>query len=107
MARRLRRWCIGIGIIGTAVLGVAGTWTDPWLWAYLATWAAVSSYALLQIDDDLAKERFTPPEPGADRLSLRAVRLIALAHLVAGALDTGRLHLTTVPAPLRIAGFIG
>ena len=107
MARRLRRWFIGMGIMGTAVLAVAGTWTDPWLWAYLGTWAAVSSYALLRLDDDLAKERFSPPEPGADRLSLRAVRLIALAHLVAGALDTGRLHLTTVPTPLRIAGFIG
>ena len=39
------------------------------------------------MDDDLARERFSPPEPGADRLSLMAVRLIALAHLIVSALD--------------------
>jgi protein-S-isoprenylcysteine O-methyltransferase Ste14 len=107
MARRLKRWCFGVTLVGGLVLAIAGRWTDPWLWAYIATWAVVSLYALLTLDEDLAKERFTPPEPGADRLSLRAVRLIALAHLVAGALDTGRLHLTSVPAAARILGFVG
>jgi protein-S-isoprenylcysteine O-methyltransferase Ste14 len=107
MAQRMKRWLIGVSIIGGLVLAVSGNWQDPWLWAYVGTWAAVSLYALISLDDDLAKERFTPPEPGADRLSLRAVRLIALAHIVAGALDAGRLHLTTVDPWLRVAGFIG
>jgi protein-S-isoprenylcysteine O-methyltransferase Ste14 len=107
MGRRLLRWCMGVGLVGGLTLLVSGAWNDPWLWAYIATWAGVSLYALLSLDDDLARERFTPPDPGADRLSLRAVRLIALAHLIAGALDTGRLHLTSVDPSLRIAGFIG
>jgi protein-S-isoprenylcysteine O-methyltransferase Ste14 len=59
------------------------------------------------MDDDLARERFRPPEPGADRLPLRAVRLVALAHLIVGALDAGRFHWSSVPASLRIAGIAG
>ena len=94
MLRRLGRWCAGVGIVGGIVLFVGNGWNDSWLWAYVGTWSLVSLYALLSIDDDLAKERFSPPEQSADRLSLRLVRLIALGHLVIGALDSGRLHLT-------------
>lgn len=107
MGRRFRRWIIGIGLIGGLVMVVAGGWRDPWLWAYVGTWGALSLYALLSLDDDLARERFRPPDPGADRLPLRAVRLVALAHLLAGALDTGRLHVTSVAPELRVVGFIG
>jgi protein-S-isoprenylcysteine O-methyltransferase Ste14 len=91
-------------VFGGLIMAIGG-WTDPWLWAYIAAWIALSLYPLFRLDDDLARERFRPPEPGADRLSLRMVRLIALAHVIAGALDAGRLHLTSVPAPLRVAGF--
>jgi protein-S-isoprenylcysteine O-methyltransferase Ste14 len=107
MARRFARWGMAVTLVGGIVLLVSGQWADPWLWAYIACWAGVSMYALLSIDDDLARERFSPPEAGADRLSLRAVRLIALAHLVVGALDAGRLHWSSVAAPIRIVGFAG
>ena len=107
MARRLGRWLVAVGLVGGIVLIVSGGWTDPWLLSYVGTWTLISLYALLSLDEDLAKERFTPPEPGADRLSLRAVRLIALAHLIVGALDTGRFHWTTVEPTLRVLGFIG
>ena len=107
MGRRLTRWGIAVALVAGIVLLVSGQWTDPWLWGYIACWAGVSLYALLSLDDDLARERFTPPEPGADRLSLRAVRLIALAHLVVGALDAGRLHLTSIPTSIRLVGFLG
>jgi protein-S-isoprenylcysteine O-methyltransferase Ste14 len=107
MARRLGRWSIGVVLVGGIVLVTGNGWTDPWLWAYVLTWALVSLYALGSMDDDLAKERFSPPEPSADRLPLRLVRLIALGHLIVGALDSGRLHLTTVPSGLRVVGFIG
>ena len=86
MARRLGRWGIGVVLVGGIVLFTGNGWTDPWLWAYVLTLALVSLYALASIDDDLAKERFNPPEPGADRLPLRFVRLIALGHLIVGAL---------------------
>ena len=107
MRRRLARWAKATSIVGGGVLIVAGTWRDPWLWAYLATFSIVGLYALTSIDEDLARERFHPPSPGADRLSLRTIRLIALVHLVVGALDTGRFHWTEVPAPLRVVGIIG
>src|SRR5262245_46386799 len=107
MGRRLKRWGIAVAVVAGIVLLVSGRWTDPWLWSYIACWAGVSLYSLLSMDDDLARERFTPPEPGADRLSLRAVRVIALAHLVVGALDAGRLHLTSVAPPMRLVGFLG
>jgi len=107
MWRRLARWLMAVGVVGGLVFGISGGWQDPWLWAYVGTWALMSMYVLFTIDEDLARERFTPPEPGADRVALRAVQLVALSHLVTGALDTGRLHLTTVEPAFRVAGFIG
>lgn len=80
----------------------ADGWTNPWIWAYLGVWMATSFYALMSLDEDLARERFSPPEPGADRLSLGFIRLIALAHLIIGALDIGRWHLLpAVPSVVR------
>jgi protein-S-isoprenylcysteine O-methyltransferase Ste14 len=105
--KRLRRWAVATIVIGGGLFALAGTWRDPWLWAFTAAASAISLYALLSIDEDLARERFSPPSPGADRLSLRVIRLVALAHLVIGALDTGRWHWTSVPSPLRAAGIVG
>lgn len=107
MLRRTRRWLVAIVACGSTVFLLAGRWMDPWLWAYVTAWAGLLLYPTLRLDDDLAQERFRPPEAGADRLSLRAIRLIALAHVVVGALDVGRLHLTTVPPGLRVIGLIG
>jgi protein-S-isoprenylcysteine O-methyltransferase Ste14 len=61
----------------------------------------------MALDEDLARERFNPPETSADRVALRVIRIIAMAHLVAGALDTGRLHWTSVAPQLRLAGLVG
>jgi protein-S-isoprenylcysteine O-methyltransferase Ste14 len=107
MVRRLGRWGLAVFVVGGALLLSAGQWADPWLWTYIATWALVLLYPLLSIDEDLAKERFTPPDRGADRLSLRLVRILALAHLIVGALDTGRLHLTPIGPALRVVGLAG
>lgn len=107
MKRRLARWATGLLVVGAGVLLVSGQWTDPWLWAYVILWALVSLFALTSLDDDLARERFHPPESGADHAALRVIRAVALAHLLVGALDTGRLHWTSVPSGLRPAGLIG
>ena len=39
MASRLKLWAIGTSLIATLVFLLAGTWRDPWLWAYVSVWA--------------------------------------------------------------------
>jgi len=87
-------------VIGTILVLLEGG-MDMWLALYLGGWSIFALYALLSIDDDLAKERFHPAEPGADRVPLRAIRIIALLHLVIGALDAGRWHLAPVQNGVR------
>ena len=99
MASRLKIWMLGTSLITAVVFLLAGTWRDLWLWAYVAVWATTSAYAFSGIDDDLAKERYRPPTASADRVGLTFIRLTALAHIVVGALDTGRWHLTAAPPP--------
>jgi protein-S-isoprenylcysteine O-methyltransferase Ste14 len=83
------------------VLVTAGTWRDPWLWAYVAVWSAMTLYGMFSIDEDLARERFHPPTAGADGVALHFIRVVALAHVVVGALDSGRWHWTSVAPGLR------
>ena len=102
MAKRLKRWLLATMMIGGLVFVLAGTWRDPWLWAYVGVWSVSAAYGLLSLDEDLARERFRPPTAGADRVAVRILRVVALSHIVVGALDTGRWHLTTsVPAGAR------
>src|SRR5687767_13296006 len=105
--KRVIRFSIVTAAFAVVVFALAGRWRDPWLWSYLGVFAVIGVVAMLSIDDDLARERFNPPSPGADRLSLRKIRLIALAHLVVGALDTGRFHWSTMPDWLRVVGLAG
>jgi protein-S-isoprenylcysteine O-methyltransferase Ste14 len=101
MAKRLKRWLLASGLVGGAVFTLAGTWRDPWLWAYMGVCSAATFYALFSLDEDLARERFHPPTAGADGVALHFVRVAAVAHLVVGALDSGRWHLTPVQPGLR------
>jgi protein-S-isoprenylcysteine O-methyltransferase Ste14 len=105
MARRLMR--VGIVFLGlTTVLVLLKGGFDTWLALYLLAWSIFGVYAMVSIDDDLARERFHPPEPGADRAPLRAIRLLALAHVVVGTLDAGRWHLAPVPDTLRALALV-
>ena len=103
--KRLTRWCIATAIAG-AVLLVGGNGSDLWLWAYVGTFAVIGAYAISAMDDDLAKERFSPPSKGADRLALRWVRLLALAHILVAVADS-RFGWTRVPDVLRGVGLAG
>jgi protein-S-isoprenylcysteine O-methyltransferase Ste14 len=100
MAKRMKRFTIALLCFGTVLFLLEGR-LDTWLALYLGAWAIFALYAFASIDEDLAKERFHPPEPGADRLPLRAIRVIAIIHLVVGALDAGRWHLAPVPDLVR------
>ena len=99
------RWLVTT-TLACGLLLLLGDWRDPLLWIYAALFSAVGLYAMTQMGEDLARERFTPPSSGADRLSLRTVRLVALAHVVAGALDS-RYGWTHIPDALRIVGLAG
>ena len=103
--KRIGRAAIAVAILGSAVL-LGGNGADPWLWAYVALFGAIGIYAVASMDEGLVRERFTPPDPGADRLSLRFVRLVALVHLVVGILDS-RFGWTHVPDVLRGVGLVG
>ena len=103
--KRIGRAAIAIVFFGAALL-LGGNGSDPWLWAYAAVFAAIGLYAVASMDEDLVRERFTPPDPGADRLSLRFVRLIALVHLVVGIFDS-RFGWTHIPDALRAIGLAG
>lgn len=107
MLKRLRRCFLAISVVALGLLALSGRWADPWMWTYIAIWAGLGAYAMVVLDDDLARERFKPPTPGADRIPLRIIRLVALAHLIVGALDSGRWHLLPVPDGVRVAGMVG
>jgi len=108
MAKRLKRWILSTLLVASLVFLLAGTWRDPWLWAYVGVWTVSAAYALLSLDEDLAKERFRPPTAGADRIAVTFIRIAALAHIIVGALDTGRWHLTgPVPTGIRLAALVG
>jgi protein-S-isoprenylcysteine O-methyltransferase Ste14 len=107
MRKRLTRWfLVSASVIGGLFIS-AGTWRDPWLWTYAAGWSAMVLYAMFSIDEDLARERFHPPTAGADGVALHFVRVLALAHIVVGALDAGRWHLTAPVPPLLRAFALG
>jgi protein-S-isoprenylcysteine O-methyltransferase Ste14 len=101
----LPRFLLAIAMVA-ATFFLIGDRRDPFIWGYFTLFAAVGLYALLSIDEDLARERFTPPSRGADGLSLRQIRLVAAAHILAGLLDS-RYKWTTVPAGWRLLGLVG
>ena len=70
------------------------------MWAYVGALSACSLYAVMSIAPDLARERMRPPTRGADAPALLAIRILGFAHLVVGALDAGRWHLTARVPPL-------
>jgi protein-S-isoprenylcysteine O-methyltransferase Ste14 len=107
MGKRLKRWVLGSGVVTAGLFALAGTWRDPWLWAYVLLWSSATCYAMFAMDEDLLQERFHPPTAGADGVALHFVRAAALSHLVVGALDSGRWHLTSVPPGLRVAALAG
>ena len=108
MAKRFKRWILATLMIAGVVFILAGTWRDPWLWAYVGVWSTSGAYGLLSLDEDLARERFRPPTAGADRIAVRMIRVVALFHIVVGAFDTGRWHVTaSVPSAVRAFALIG
>jgi protein-S-isoprenylcysteine O-methyltransferase Ste14 len=105
--KRVVRLVVITAALAAILFALAGTWRDPWLWAYIGVFMVIGIVAMLSISSDLARERFRPPSPGADRVALRLIRLVAVAHLVVGVLDESRFHWTHVPPALRVVGLVG
>jgi protein-S-isoprenylcysteine O-methyltransferase Ste14 len=103
---RLGRWFLVNLFIAAVICALTGRYQDPWLWGFVATVATLGLYPALGLDADLAKERFHPPEPGADRNFLLAIRLLAIALLVGSCLDL-RWQITPVPDGARLLGLVG
>lgn len=104
---RVYKPMLAVVLVTGGILLISGQWHDPLLWAYGGVLAITFGYAAASMDEDLARERFNPPDSGADRLSLKFVRLIALAHIVVSALDLGRWHISRIPDNWRAAALIG
>lgn len=104
--KRLARWFLVNLFIAAVLCAMTGRYQDPWLWTYIASIGAISLYPTFWMDDDLAKERFHPPEPGADRRPLTAVRLVVLAHVIVSCLDM-RWQFSHVPDGVRLLGLVG
>jgi protein-S-isoprenylcysteine O-methyltransferase Ste14 len=98
--RNLFRWIVFSVPLGGVVLTLSAGWKDPWMWAYVGALSACSLYAVTSITPDLAHERMHPPTRGADAPALLAIRIFGFAHLVVGAIDAGRWHLTPGVPPL-------
>lgn len=107
MVKRLTRWLLFSALLIGGVMLLAGRFDDPWLWGYAGVWLATSLYAMLSIDDDLAEERFSPPERGADGRWLAAAQIVSLAHLIVAALDNRFGLGPPVPPALRAAALAG
>ena len=60
MAKKFTRWLLVTVIVCGTLLALSGEWTSPLLWTYLTGVSAVFFYAMMSIDEDLAKERFHP-----------------------------------------------
>ena len=90
-------------------MALAGDWRSPYLWSLVVAMAALGLWVVLRVlDPDLARERFHPPNRGADWIALLGIRLSALVNFVFAPLDGGRLHWSAaVPASVRIVAICG
>jgi protein-S-isoprenylcysteine O-methyltransferase Ste14 len=104
---RLWRWgAINASFIAGFVL-LTGRIDLPWMWAYLAVWAAILTYAFFILDPDLRRERFRPGGPTADPIALAFMRLSALATMIVALLDVGRFHWSDdVPQGWHLVGLV-
>ena len=104
--RRLARWFLVNLLIASVLSAASGRFLDPWLWTYVVVVALVGLYPAFALSDDLARERFRPPQPGADQKPLKVIRLLALAHFLIAALDL-RWGWSDVPNGVRVVGLVG
>lgn len=104
---RLRRWLIITVAMAVLLVGLAGRFDLPMLWAYGGVVSGLVLAAVLTLDPEVSKERLRQRAGGIDPIALALIRILALAHLVIALLDVGRFHWSDrVPLALRIAALL-
>ena len=105
MGRRLLRWAVMTPAVAVVLMAIAGDFGSPYLWTLVAGAAAVAVYAIATISPDLARERYHPPEGGADGRALFWMRPFVLVALLFALVDGGRWHWSApMPAAWRAIG---
>ncbi len=103
MAWWLLRWFVVVGLL----VAVGRTVGLPRFWVYAAIWSVCALYGSIAADSTLFKERLRPAGPSLDPLTLRALRLIAVAQLIVALCDITAFHWSdTVPETLRIIAMV-
>ena len=103
---RLLRWLAFVAAISLIFFTLAGRWDVPELWGLVGILAAFGFVALLIGDPSLARERFRPPDPGADPLALLVIRFAGFTMVVVAILDVGRFGWSGAVAPaVQVLGF--
>lgn len=103
MLRVASRWLIMSAVLSGGLFLAAGTTHIPTLRAYVATFSALLSVAMLAVDPGLAQER-AHPGAGAHDASLRfGAGFLFLITVGFAAMDVGRLHQSAaVPMPVSV-----
>lgn len=103
---RLLRWLAFVAAVSLIFITLAGRWNVPELWGLVGVLAAFGFVAFLLSDPSLSRERFRPPERGADPLALLVIRLAGFGIVVVAVLDVGRFGWSgVVPAFVQVLGF--
>lgn len=104
---RVWRWAAANMLFVVGFILLTGRTDLPWMWAYLAVWAGILTYAFFVLDPDLRRERFRPAGPSADPIALAFMRMSALATMIVALLDIGRFHWSdNVPQGWHAAGLV-
>ena len=102
---RVLRWLAVTVVMSAVLVGLAGRWDLPRLWAYAALCYATGLIGVFTIDAEVTRERLRRGQKTADPLVLFLLRAFSMGHIVLGVLDIGRLHWSdSVPVGGSVVG---
>jgi protein-S-isoprenylcysteine O-methyltransferase Ste14 len=103
----------GVGVLGAALFGTAGTlkWVEGWAYLLLQTlFSLLAAFWLKRNNPDLLRERMTflkKTGKSWDKVIVLAMSVTFIPYLVLAGLDGGRYHWSHVPPAAQLAGFAG
>jgi len=103
----------GVGVLGAALFGTAGTieWIEGWAYLVLQTlFSLLVAIWLKRNNPDLLRERMTFLKKTGkrwDKAIVLTMTVTFIPYLVLAGLDGGRYHWSRVPLTAQLAGFAG